>query len=169
MLLFGTALSIPAHMFGPVAEKNGGTDPRVTTTYKRSNGKRGIVSSWLSALPIKAIGYAPNKQEFTDAVAMRYEKKRHTYSLCLWRDKHYMETGQLHFNEAQLSERPEAQMMREFHRDVQIEPTLLPINENEFERKVNPSDQWCISPGKTLHSIGDLPSAPHVCCCCQLN
>jgi len=80
-----------------------------------------------------------------------------------------METGQLHFNEAQLSERPEAQMMREFHRDVQIEPTLLPINENEFERKVNPSDQWCISPGKTLHSIGDLPSAPHICCCCQLN
>ena len=29
-------------------------------------------SSWLSALPIKAIGYALNKQEFTDAVCMRY-------------------------------------------------------------------------------------------------
>ena len=27
-------------------------------------------SSWLSALPIKAIGYAPNKQEFTDASHM---------------------------------------------------------------------------------------------------
>jgi len=25
-------------------------------------------SSWLSALPIKAIGYALNKQEFTDAI-----------------------------------------------------------------------------------------------------
>jgi len=29
-------------------------------------------STWLSALPIKAIGYALNKQEFTDAVCMRY-------------------------------------------------------------------------------------------------
>jgi len=29
-------------------------------------------SSWLSTLPIKAIGYVLNKQEFTDAVCMRY-------------------------------------------------------------------------------------------------
>jgi len=29
-------------------------------------------SSWLSALPIKTIGYALNKQEFTGAVCMRY-------------------------------------------------------------------------------------------------
>jgi len=29
-------------------------------------------SSWLSALPIKAIEYALNKQEFTDVVCMRY-------------------------------------------------------------------------------------------------
>ena len=29
-------------------------------------------SSWLSALPIKAIGYALNKQEITDAICMRY-------------------------------------------------------------------------------------------------
>ena len=35
-------------------------------------------SSWLLALPIKAIGYALNKQEFMDAVCM---------TLCLWRDK----------------------------------------------------------------------------------
>ena len=32
-------------------------------------------SSWLSALPVKASGYALNKQEFTDAVCMRYEWK----------------------------------------------------------------------------------------------
>jgi len=46
--------------------------------------EKGASSSWLSALPIKAIGYAMNKQEFTDAICMRYE--RHTHSLCLWRD-----------------------------------------------------------------------------------
>jgi len=34
----------------------------------------------------------------------------------------------------------EAQIMREVCRDVQIEPTVLPINENQFERKVNTFD-----------------------------
>jgi len=29
-------------------------------------------SSWLSTLPIKAIGYALNKEEFMDAICMRY-------------------------------------------------------------------------------------------------
>ena len=29
-------------------------------------------SSWLSALPIKRLGYAVNKQEFRDAIALRY-------------------------------------------------------------------------------------------------
>jgi len=30
--------------------------------------------------------------------------------------------------------------MREVCRDVQIEPTFMPINENDFERKVNTAD-----------------------------
>ena len=34
----------------------------------------------------------------------------------------------------------EAKIMREVYRDVQIEPTLLPINENDFESKVNTAD-----------------------------
>jgi len=34
----------------------------------------------------------------------------------------------------------EAQIMREVCRDVQTEPTLLPINENDYERKVNTAD-----------------------------
>ena len=29
-------------------------------------------SSWLSALPIKALGYVLNKQEFRDAISLRY-------------------------------------------------------------------------------------------------
>jgi len=29
-------------------------------------------SSWQSALPIKTIGHALNKQEFTDAICVRY-------------------------------------------------------------------------------------------------
>jgi len=34
----------------------------------------------------------------------------------------------------------EARIMREVCRDVQTEPTLLPINENYYERKVNTAD-----------------------------
>ena len=32
------------------------------------------------------------------------------------------------------------EIMREVRRDVQTEPTLLPINENDYERKVNTAD-----------------------------
>jgi len=35
---------------------------------------------------------------------------------------------------------PEAQILREVCRDVHIEPILLPINQNEFEKKVNTSN-----------------------------
>jgi len=47
-------------------------------------------SSWLSALPIKAIGYALNKQEFMDAMnsAWYLDGRWRAYSpMCLWRDK----------------------------------------------------------------------------------
>ena len=33
-----------------------------------------------------------------------------------------------------------AQIMREVYKDVQTEPTLLPINENDYQRKVNTAD-----------------------------
>ena len=35
-------------------------------------GQEKGVSAWLSALPIQALGYALNKQEFPDAVCLRY-------------------------------------------------------------------------------------------------
>ena len=34
----------------------------------------------------------------------------------------------------------EAQIMREVCRDIQTEPTLLPISEHDYERKVNTAD-----------------------------
>ena len=42
-----------------------------------------------------------------------------------------MQNGWLHFNAAQ---------MRNVCRDVQTEPTLLPINDNDYDRKVNTAD-----------------------------
>jgi len=43
-------------------------------------------SPWLSALPIKAIRFALNKQECMDAICMEGERHAHP-PLCLWRDK----------------------------------------------------------------------------------
>ena len=76
----------------------------------------------------------------------------HIHSLCLWRDELcgsqlYMQTGQLHVNEAHLSdnERPwgsdnEKGLSVEM---FQIEPSLLPINKNASERKVNTHGWQC--------------------------
>ena len=102
-------------------------------------------SSWLSALPIKAIGYAQNKQEFTDTICMRYGWKVKGITI----DYACGETNSvdhslirklggytsLRHNSVRDSE---AQIMRKVCRDVQTEPTLLPINENH--RKVNTAD-----------------------------
>jgi len=67
-------------------------------------------SSWLLALPIKVTKYALHKQEFTDAVCMRYGWKMKgipTHCACGETNcapQSHMQT-RLHFNEAQLSER----------------------------------------------------------------
>ena len=48
----------------------GRNDPWVTTTHKRSNGKKGIFLA--ISLANQTIGYALNKQELTDAICMGY-------------------------------------------------------------------------------------------------
>jgi len=104
-------------------------------------------SSWLSALPITSIGYTLNKQEFTDAVCMSYgwqvkgipthcacgETNSVDHSLsCKLGD--YTAMGHNSVRDS------EAQIMREVCRGFQTKPTLLPINENDYERKVNTAD-----------------------------
>jgi len=125
----------------------GGNDPWVTTTNKRSNGKR--ASSWLSALPIKAIGYALNKQEFTDAICMRYGwKVKGTPTHCACGETNPMDHslicklgGYISMRHNSLRDsQTQIKIMREVCRDVQTEPTLLSINENDYQRKVNTAD-----------------------------
>jgi len=100
-------------------------------------------SSSLSALPIKAIGYALNKQEFTDAVCMRYQWKMKGIPIhCACGETNSVDhsltcklggyNSMMH-NSVRDSE---AQIIREVCRDVQTEPTLLPINENDCVRNV---------------------------------
>jgi len=90
-------------------------------------------SSWLSALPIKAIGYALNKQEYTDAICMRYGwKVKGIPTLCACGETNSVDHSLICKLGGYISMRhnsvrdSEAQIMREVCRDVQIEPTLLP-------------------------------------------
>jgi len=104
-------------------------------------------SSWLSALPIKAIGYALNKQEFTDAICMRYGwKVKGIPNHCACGKTNSVDHSlicklggytSMRHNSVRDSE---AQIMREVCRDVQTEPTLLPINGYDYQRKVNTAD-----------------------------
>jgi len=103
-------------------------------------------ASWLSTLLIKAIGYALNKQEFMDAICMRYGWKEKAYpptvlveGETLWITASCKLGGYTKMRHNSVRD-SEAQIMREVCRDVQIELTLLPINENDYERKVNTTD-----------------------------
>jgi len=125
----------------------GGNDPWITTTNKRSNGKRSVFlavslanhSDWICTE--KARIHRCNLHEIW------MEGERPTHSLCLWWDKfcgsqpHRLcklgDYTSMRHNSVRDSE---AQIMREVCRDVQTEPTLLPINENGYQRKVNTAD-----------------------------
>jgi len=86
----------------------GRNHPWVTTTHKRSNGKRGI---FLAVSLANQSNWICTKQTRI-YLCMRYgwKVKGIPTKLCLWRDKlcgsqPHMQTGWLHFNEAQLSKR----------------------------------------------------------------
>ena len=100
-------------------------------------------SSWLSALPIKAIGYVLNKQEFTDAICMRYGwKVQGIPTHCACGETNSVDHSLICKLGGYTSVRhnsvkdSDAQICR----DVQTELTLLPITENDYQRKVNTAD-----------------------------
>ena len=66
-------------------------------------------SSWLTSLPLKSFGYLLNQQEFTDAIALRYNMNiKDTSKTCVCGENNtinpsYMQTGWLCELAAQLS------------------------------------------------------------------
>ena len=120
-----------------------GTDPWVTTTHKRSNRKTGI---FLAVSLANQSDWICTKQTRIYVVHMheiRMEGERHTHPLCLWRDKLYgsqphMQTGWLHFNEAQLSER------------------LWGTEWERFVRMFRPNPQFCRSTKMTMKEKSTL-------------
>jgi len=114
----------------------------ITGTIKKG------ASSWLSALPIKVIGWTLNKQKFMDAICKRYECKLKGIPIhCAWGETNSVDHSLICKLGGYTSMRHNsvryyhAQIMREVCRDIQTKPTLLPINKNDFERKVKSADK----------------------------
>ena len=112
-------------------------------TYFEGAQEKGA-SSWLSALPLKKLGYSLNKQEFRDAVSLRYGWEiRGTPKACVCGEKNTLDhslickRGGFVAMRHNILRNVEANLMKEVCRDVQIEPTLLPTNAEELRQQTN--------------------------------
>ena len=90
--------------------------------------------SWLSALPIEALGYVLNKQEFRDSLCLRYGWKiPNTPQFCSCGGRNSVDHAltcksggyviMIHDRIRDL----EASILRDVCKDVKVEPELLPI------------------------------------------
>jgi len=118
----------------------GGNDPWVTTTHKRSNGKRGI---FLAVSPANQSDWICTKQirihQCKSAWDMDGTWKAYPLSVLverqtLWITVSYCKLGSYTSMRHNSVRDSEAQIMREVCRDVHTEPTLLPINENDWKK-----------------------------------
>ena len=98
-------------------------------------GEKGA-SSWLSALPLKKLGYVLNKQEFRDAICLRYGwqiPQTPTYCGCGSKNDfdHILickKGGYVSMRHNVLRD-VEAALLTRVCTDVKVEPMLLPTNE----------------------------------------
>ena len=99
--------------------------------------------AWLTALPIQALGYTLNKQEFRDSVCLRYGWDiPNTPSFCQCGKENNIDHslnckkgGYIIMRHNRVRDL-EAELMKEVCHNVQIEPQLLPI-ESDHERDGN--------------------------------
>ncbi len=95
--------------------------------------------AWLSALPIKALGYVLNQQEFRDSVCLRYGWRiPNTPAYCQCGKKNTIDhtlscpNGGYTIMRHNCLRDLEGELMKEVCRDVKIEPELLPVGEREM-------------------------------------
>ena len=109
-------------------------------------------SSWLSSLPIKKLGYTLNKQEFRDAVCLRYGWPiANTPIYCACGKKNSVDHiltckkgGYVAMRHNSLRDN-EANLMREVCKDVRIEPELMPVERDVFRGNQAPNARLDIS------------------------
>ena len=93
-------------------------------------------SSWLTALPVKEFGYLLNKQQFSDAICLRYNLKlKDCPKVCACGSDFSVNHALICKKGGYVSMRHNwlrdelAKMMRTVNcKDVQTEPGLLPVN-----------------------------------------
>ena len=105
-------------------------------------------SSWLTALPIRRLGFCLNKAEFRDAMALRYNWPiTDIHSHCACGSKNDIDHvlvcklgGYVTFRHNALRD-TEAELLREVCRDVKTEPLLLPTNKKDHPHGTITNDQ----------------------------
>ena len=101
-------------------------------------------SSWLSALPLKRMGYTLNKQEFRDAICLRYGWEiKGVPKDCSCGSKNDLDHALICHKGGFVNMRhdivrnTQAKLMEKVCRDVQTEPGLMPVNPENFRQGVN--------------------------------
>ena len=110
--------------------------PEETGRYMTSAAERGA-SSWLTALPLKALGYSLNKREFRDSLRLRYGWEIPDLPRsCVCGSRNTIEHtldckrgGFVSLRHNDLRD-TEARLLDEIAYDVQIEPELQDLSEN---------------------------------------
>ena len=105
-------------------------------------------SSWLSALPLKSHGFCLNKSEFVDGIALRYNwpiQNVHSHCACGKKnDGDHVQVcklgGYVTFCHNALRD-SEADFLKGICRDVRIEPSLLPTDQNQHPPGTITGDQ----------------------------
>ena len=103
------------------------------------NNEKGA-GSWLTALPLKELGYCLNKQEFKDAISLRYGWRiPNTPHYCGCGSKNNVDHTLICAKGGYVAMRHNAlrdlnaELQREVRRDVVTEPRLLPLDGEEIE------------------------------------
>ena len=90
--------------------------------------------AWLTSLPLQSMGYTLNKQEFRDAICLRYGWRiPNTPIYCACKAKNSVDHtlncklgGDVHMRHNQIRDF-EADLLKEVCKDVKVEPLLLPL------------------------------------------
>ena len=99
-------------------------------------------SNWLTTLPIRAKGFNLNKQEFTDAIALRYGKPVDGLpSICVCGSSYTIDHAMLCKKGGFICIRHDeirdltAKMLKEVCHEVTVEPSLLPVTDERFRHR----------------------------------
>ena len=127
-----------------------GLDDRSRKLFEGAREKG--ASAWLSALPIRKYGYIINKQEFRDAVALRYGWKiDETPEHCGCGSKNSFDHiftckkgGYVSMRHNAIRD-TEAKLLKEVCKDIKIEPSLIPTDADVIHGNVSENARLDIS------------------------